>query len=479
MKRRQFLKNSLYASAGAALGAGVTFPFDAWGVECSLPDMPRTLVNLMFYGGIDSRFVFMPAPNHDEVISSAAYLAKLWAARSIIYDPAYPDYASMFAAEYDAVVDPLSGDSFGIHKSCGWLRTQFEAGRVAVVANSFCSRNRRHDQSQLNANAGDPAFNDLVYDRDGWGGRLVGALAASANTLELSHEISVFGNGTTPGQRQAQLIHAKNTRDIALPEVNPAWSVTDRRNVLTRALKSYYEARGQESHQLPYSTFFQHNEAFRAFGQEIKGRLEDCGPLPDELANLDLNSHHFEQQCRNLFDVCLVPDVLGVRAVSMRYDGWDTHNVQHDRITGNLSDVFGTNGGLAAAMGQISLLDSPSGNAADQLLFCLTSDFGRQLRANGDRGTDHGRGLYTVLIGSHLTGGFYGEMFPEREATEDANGRIPLETSGADILGQTSTERVFAQACEWMQTGTADVVFPNAGSAELEPGVSLNGLFTS
>jgi uncharacterized protein (DUF1501 family) len=479
MKRRQFLKNSLYASAGAAFGTGMTFPFGAYGMECSLPDMPRTLVNLMFYGGIDSRFVFVPAPNHDEVISSAGYLDKLWAARSIIYDSAYADYTAMFDAEYDPVVDPLSGDSFGIHKSCGWLRSQFESGRVAIIANSFCSRNRRHDQSQLNANTGDPAFDALVYDRDGWGGRLVDALAGAANTVELSHEISVFGNGTKPGERQGRVIHAKNTRDIALPEVNPDWAVTDRRNALTRALKSYYEARAQDSHQIPYSTFFQHNEAFRAFGQEVKTRLDACGPLPDELAGLNLNSNHFEQQCRNLFDVCLVPDVLGVRTISMRYDGWDTHNVQHGRITNNLADVFGTAGGLATAMAQIGLLDGPGTNAADQLLFCVTSDFGRQLRANGDRGTDHGRGLYTALIGSDLTGGVYGEMFPEREAVEDGNGKIPLETSGADILGQTSTERVFAEACEWVQPGSSGTVFPNAASAELESGVSLNSLFTA
>jgi uncharacterized protein (DUF1501 family) len=479
MKRRQLLKNALLASAGAALGPGLALPRSVYGLDCSLPDMPRTLVNLMFYGGMDSRFIFMPAPDHDVVISSAGYLDKLWAARQVIYDLAYPDYASMFAAEYDAVVDPFTGDSFGIHKSCGWLRSQFESGRAAVIANSFCSLNRRHDQSQLNANAGDPGFDDLIYDRDGWGGRLAGALSATANTVELSHEISVFGNGTTPGQRLQRVIHAKNTRDIALPDVNPDWAVTDRRNVLARALKSYYEGRSQESSDTPFSTFFQHNEAFREFGATVKSRRDACGPLPDELAGLDLISNHFEQQCRNLFDICLVPDVLNVRSVSMRYDGWDTHNNQHGRVSGNLSDVFGADGGLATAMGQIGLLDGPSGNAADQLLFCITSDFGRQLRANLDRGTDHGRGLYTLLIGSQLAGGVYGEMFPEREALEDANGKIPLETSGADILGQTSTERVFAEACEWMQPGTASAVFPNAGSSALEPGVSLDGLFTA
>ncbi len=469
MKRRHFLKNSLYASAGAALSTGMTLPATA--LACTSETLDRTLVNLMFYGGMDSRFIFMPAPNHDSAISSTGYLAQLWGdARKGLYDSAYTDYASMFATEYDLVADPFTGDQFGIHKSCGWLTSQFNLGRVAVISNSFCSRNRRHDQSQLNANAGDPGFNQLVYDRDGWGGRLVGQMPGTANTVELSHEISVFVNGPTAGQRLDSVIHARNMRDIALPNVNPDRSVTDRRNVLTRALKSYYEAQSTESHAVPYSTFFQHNQAFREFGDQVETALGACS-VPPDLAALSLNSGHFTQQCKNLYDACQVPETLKLRALSMRYDGWDTHNNQHGRISNNLSDVFGAAGGLSAAIGSMT----PS--AADQLTLCVSSDFGRQLRVNGDKGTDHGRGLYTIMIGGQLNGGVYGEMFPEREAVAGSDGKTPLQTSGADILGQTSTERVLAEACEWVQPGSAAAVFPDAATSELEPGVSLNNLF--
>ncbi len=479
MKRRDFLRNSLYASMAA--GAGLSLPLNASAACTEVVDMPRTLVNLMLYGGMDSKFLFMPAPSH----FSSNYLDKIWAARSVLYSGGYANYTEMFDNEY--LLTNHNGFEFGIFGRCEWLKAEFDAGRVAIIANSFCSQNRRHDQSQLNANAGEPVFNQLHYDRDGWGGRLIEQLPSSANTVELAHEISIFGNGTNSGDRLQQVIHAQNTRSIALP--NPdAGSVTSRRNILARALRSYYEARGAEvagQANSAHTLFFQHNAAFREFGDAVESRLNSCGPLPGSLANLDLYSNHFEQQCRNLYDVCLGlapqdPVNLNVRAVSMRYDGWDTHNNQIARIGNNLEDLFGASGGLATAMGEINILPSLSKPAKDQLVLYFSSDFGRQLRANGDAGTDHGRGIYSLLWGNDVNGGLYGEMFPEREANLDGNNKIPLETSGADVLGQTSSEKILAEVCDWMEPGSSigTNVFPNAGLAAVETPNLLDNLMS-
>jgi uncharacterized protein (DUF1501 family) len=471
MKRRDFLRNSMYASVAA--GAGIGLPLNAM-AACSAVDMDRTFVNLMLYGGMDSKFMFMPNPNH----LNGNYVDKIWAARANLYNGGYQSYSEMFNNEY--LLTSYNGFDFGIYKRCGWLKSEFDAGRVAIIANSFCSKNRRHDQSQLNANVGEPVFGELHYDRDGWGGRLVENLQGATNTVELSHEISIFGNSTTAGERLSQVIHAQDMRNIALPNYDGG-NLTTRRNILSRSLKSYYEARGTEvagQTDSPYALFFQHNTAFREFGDAVETRLGDCGALPVELSGLNLYSNHFEQQCRNLYDVCLASDVLNARTISMRYDGWDTHNSQSNRIGNNLEDLFGVSGGLSTAMTQIAALPTLNNPRSDSLVFFLSSDFGRQLRANGDNGTDHGRGLYSLLIGKDVTGGLYGEMFPEREANLDANQRIPLETSGADVLGQTSTERILSEVCDWMapNTGIGNSVFPGVSSSAIEPGVVLNGI---
>lgn len=482
MKRREFMRRTMLASALAGTGIGLAMPATTMAASCALQNRSRTLVNLMLYGGMDSRFLFMPSKNH----YSSQYLLEIWEARKGLYSNAYTSYENMFDNEYIPVVYDDGVNStmeIGIHKSCDWLAGQFEAGNVAIIANSFCSRNRRHDQSQLNANVGEPEFDQLIYDRSGWGGRLQEQQAQGMNLVELSHEISVFGNGSSQGERLDRVIHAKNMRDIALPNVDETGGSTSRRDIMARALRSYYEARGAEAGNQagsPYNIFFQHNDAFRAFGDTVASRIGACGDLPVELAGLSLNSGHFAQQCKNLYDIALMDSgSINTQILSMRYDGWDTHNNQLGRITDNLEDIFGGSGGLATAinaMGQLALDPENNTDAASKLVFNFTTDFGRQLKANGDKGTDHGRGVYTILLGNDVSGGLYGEMFPEREAWPDNNGKVPLQTSGADILGLTSTEKIQAALCEWVQPGSSSAVFPNAASAAIEDTVSLDGL---
>lgn len=476
MKRREFLARSAAAGAGLGLAAAWSWPLRALADGCEVVDLPRTLVNVMLQGGADFRFLFMPSPAHP----SPGYLDAIWSARRALYDGAYADYQQMFDNEYLAVTDPRSGLPFGIHNSAGWLASEFQAGRVAIVANAYCSRNRRHDQSILNADAGEPDLAQLQFDRDGWGGRLAEQLAGAPNVVELGSSVSVFGKGSLPGQRLARVVHAEDMRDLALAGTDQGPAVS-RRNVMARALHAWYEARGAEvpaehAPDWPYHTFFQHRDALQAFGQAVGERLAPCGELPPELAALQLSNAGFAQQCRNLYDACLVPDVLNLRVMSMSYGGWDTHDNQHAEITGNLADLLGSGGGLATALAAVEDLPWLEVPAREQLVFYFASDFGRQLRANGTAGTDHGRGTYAVLLGSRVNGGVLGEMFPEAEARAGEGGGVPLATQGADIEGRTSTERVLASACDWMQPGTGALVFPGAAASGLEAGVDTDSL---
>jgi uncharacterized protein (DUF1501 family) len=477
MKRRDFLRRSMYASLAAAASAGL--PLRAMGMECRLVDLPRTLVNFMMQGGADLRFLFMPAPNHPD----SAYLDLLWPARRVLYEDAYANYEQMFDNEYLLTSDPKSGRAFGIYRRAAWLKEQFDAGNVAVVANAYCSRNRRHDQSILNADVGEPDLEILNFDRAGWGGRLVEYLGNGANSVELGDSVSTFNKGSVRGARLEQVVHAQDMRDIALasPDGN---SPATRRNILARALRAYYDVRGQEAlaekpANWPYHLFFQHSSALRVFGEQVEARLEACRPLPDELLNLKLNSAEFAQQSRNLFDVCQVPDALNLGVLSMSYGGWDTHNNEAFEIGANLEDIFGADKGLATALNAVQALPFQEIPASSQLVFYFASDFGRQIMANGSSGTDHGRGSYSILIGEAISGGVYGEMFPAREARPDADGQVPLSTPGADIEGLSSTERILSRAADWVQPGAGAAVFPNAPLSGLEPGVEFATLFSS
>lgn len=264
---------------------------------------------------------------------------------------------------------------------------------------------------------------------------------------------------------------------MALTGIDPESPVGSDRNVLARALHSWYSARGIEVQQekppeWPFHTFFSHRDALQNFGILVQQRLDQCGDLPPELQDLVLNNESFTQQCKNLYDACQVPDVLNMRVMSMSYGGWDTHDNQYRELSENLDDLFGANGGLATVLPQISTIPYLERPAVDNLVFYFASDFGRQLLANGVAGTDHGSGTYSLLMGNAVRGGLYGEMFPAQEVNPDANNNIPLQTPGADIEGKTSTERILARASDWAQAGTSSFVFPGAATSDIEvPGL--------
>ena len=479
ISRRNFLRRAISSTLGAAVVAGTPKLLLAQDPACTVQAMPRTLVNVMLQGGADFRYLFMPAPGHPD----SNYLSLLWSARRPLYSEDYANYEQMFESEYLLSTDPASGRQFGVHNRAAWLHNQFNEGRLAIVANAYCGRSRRHDQSILNADAGEPDLALLNFDRDGWGGRLVEQLGGGANSVELGTSVSTFNKGTRQSDRLAHVLHAQDMRSLALAEADPE-APASRRSILARALRAYYEARGPETSankpdNWPYHIFFRHNASLRTFAAAVDKRLAACKPLPDELIELQLSNPDFAQQSRNLFDVCQVPSELSLGVVSMSYGGWDTHNDQVTEIGTNLTDVFGSSGGLDTALTAIESLPAAEQPAHEQLVFYFASDFGRQIIANGTAGTDHGSGTYSMLLGHSVRGGVYGEMFPERESQPDNEGLVPLQTQGADIEGLTSTDRILSHAADWVDDGLGAAVFPNSSLGGLEPGVSLSNLLAS
>lgn len=487
MNRRELIRSMALASLATG-ASSILSPVRALAATCpspplaeSYPMLDRTLVNVMLNGGADLRFLFMPFYGIDGGLD-AAHLDLMWSARQKMYALArsndYTSYQQMFDNEYLFVPADGLRPAFGIYRRCGWLHQQFLAGNVAIVANAHCSKNRRHDQSILNAEVGEPGYTQLNGDRDGWGGRLVEYIGSGANAVEIGGSISTFNKGSVEGSRLAQVVHAQDTRNISLPNTASGNS-TNQGSVVTRALKSYYAGRSPEvateqPADWPFQAFFKHNQAFRELEGLMDARLDACGGIPESLqfqgAN-NLGSNSWEQQIRNLHDTCFAADILGARTLSMSYGGWDTHGSEENRIGRNLEDIFGTDKGLDMGMREIATFDS---NASEQLAFYFASDFGRQLVTNGDFGTDHGTGTYGILMGYEVNGGVYGDMFPVTETLPESSGTIPLERHGADITGLTSTEHILGQVAEWMSAGASAAVVPDLADAPLEPGVTLD-----
>lgn len=478
MKRRQFLKSSVYASAAMGFSSAFAPRLARAAIGGGLP-FQRTLINLMLLGGADLRFLFAPDP-------TTAYAARYWEARQSIYHnnaaniTKYPTYDAVWTDLYLPLT--INGVSFGIHKNAAWLRDRLVAGNATIVANVLGSDNRRHDHSQLIVNTGDTAASQYIIDRDGWGGRLAQAIGGS-NVVAVTGDISIYCNGSDPANRNANVIHAKDTRNFGLSEGDGVAGSPN--SVLARALKNYYGPKYTESAdqpaQWPFRKFLQHEHDLRRFGNVFNARLAQDQPtqplalsaLYTALSGNTLNQTGFGLQCANVYDSFVAADLFGMRVVSAEYTGWDTHNDEKNRFEANISDLFGTGKGLDTLHQQLGAI-----GAADSVVYALNTDFGRQLRANGTNGTDHGVGNYMILIGSGLQGGVYGEMFPESEIT-GAPGTTRYDQRGADIEGKTAFERVLAPVCDWIEPGTGAQVFPGIASNTLpiEAGVDLTNLF--
>ncbi len=408
-----------------------------------------------------------------------------------------------------------NGVTFGIWRQAGWLIDMFRAGNVALVCNAVGGRNRAHDLSSLQMHQGnlESGLNDA--NRSGWGGRL--ARSAGGNAVSITNSPLPFNFGpvgSAPNYNANAidnqfLVAVQNSREIGLNETTmedeQLYRPQDR---MARALKNYYQAIQNEQIGEAYQKFRDHEQKVRLFGKLIRERLSDL-PEPDlirllrsprnednqiilidgQIANpggdgesrhILRNGWNFGAQIRNLYDVLASNDLLNVRTASMEYRGWDSHGDQRQNaanldlndpninrgIESGFKDIFGGRFGVdpsdpnALHHGFSALWESLNTIDRQKLVITIAGEFGRQIRANGDGGTDHGQGNIMFVIGDDVNGGVYGEMFQDDEVDKYDD----LELQTPDIDPKTDLDPLFARVCDWASPSSGAQVFPRTAS---------------
>ncbi|HEY2133535.1 MAG TPA: DUF1501 domain-containing protein, partial [Acetobacteraceae bacterium] len=85
----------------------------------------------------------------------------------------------------------------------------------------------------------------------------------------------------------------------------------------------------------------------------------------------------------------------GPRIAALEIGGWDTHAAQTPRLAGVLHQL---DAGLAA-------LKTGLGAEWRQTAVLVMTEFGRTVRINGTKGTDHGTGTVAFVLGGAVAGG--------------------------------------------------------------------------
>jgi len=483
MDRRTFIKNSIYASL-AAMGSTL-YPniseISANELTGVFPDNNKhALVNLVLDGGPDFRHLFVPKFDSN----NESYGFNYWTHRyrsHYLNQPTAENFNERWTNNYSQI--NYGSLSFGILNKAGWLKSQFEMGNVAIINNVITATNRNHAHALVMLESGDFDAGPHDLTRDGWGGRL--ATYGETNVISLTNQVRMFCHGPHPTNPRLnnndRVISARDTRQIALAYPDALFeniASTNSKAILTRALRSYYDGiRNVVSKSSPYYKIVDQEKALRNLGDRIMARLNSIEE-PSEITLLyegedsnKLNSSYFGKQCRNVYDAFACSDILNFRIASMEYPLWDSHKKQVDWIEPKIEDIFGQGKGFDVLFQQIQQ-DMP--DLYENLVIVVSGEFGRQLAANGDRGTDHGEGNSMLIIGKPVNGGVYGELFPQSEIQRDSLGRTKYDIANTDIQGLTSMERVFGVLCDWIQPGTGDMVFPNRQNSLVEPGVNLS-----
>ena len=141
----------------------------------------------------------------------------------------------------------------------------------------------------------------------------------------------------------------------------------------------------------------------------------------------------------------LIKADVGVEVAFAEVGGWDTHANQGGS-TGQLANRLDEFGRALAAFYQ------DLGDRMENVVVLTMSEFGRTVRQNGNRGTDHGHGTSFLVLGGPVHGGkVYGQwpglnrkqLFEERDLAVTTDYRLVLAEIAYRHLGARNLAKIF------------------------------------
>ena len=135
----------------------------------------------------------------------------------------------------------------------------------------------------------------------------------------------------------------------------------------------------------------------------------------------------------SLFQIAqLIKAGVGLEVAFTDIGGWDTH-VNQGNSRGQLANrLQDFSGGIAA-------LATDLGKRMDDVVILTMSEFGRTVRENGNRGTDHGHANAMFVIGNSVRGGKVYGRWPGLKSEQLYEGRdLALTTDFRDVFGEVA-----------------------------------------
>jgi len=396
MTRRIFLKNGSLA----LVSLGFAPAFVARAAEAAQARQ-KILITIFQRGAVDGLNMIVP---HGE----KAYYANR------------PSIAIGRPNGVDGAID-LDG-FFGLHPRMASLDPMFKRGELAIVhACGSPDETRSHFDAQDYMESGTPG---LKGTRDGWLNRYLHAKehesASPFRAVALAPQLPRTLQGTAPALAIGQLgqfgIRAGQDNDIMMSGFEAQYS---------KAADSVLGNTGKE--------------AFDAVKM-----MKDANPASYTPANgAEYPRAGFGDAMRQIAQI--IKSDLGLEVAFAELGNWD-HHANEGSSTGQIAnrlDEFA--GGIAAFARDL-------GDRMQDVMLITMSEFGRTVRENGNRGTDHGHGNAMLILGGNVKGGKVYGKWPGLDRDQLYQGRdLAITTDFRDVfaealkghLGATDVSKVF------------------------------------
>lgn len=370
MKRRTFLTRASLMSAGMLIPVGLNSCVAQTNAKAQT-ERPERLVVIFLRGAIDGLNVVIP---HQEAN----------------YYQFRPTVAIPYPQEKNGAID-LDG-FFGLHPKLKDVMPLWESKSLAFVhASGLDLTERSHFQAQDYMESGTPGVKSTA---DGWMNRLLAELPQN----RLIQALNV--GGTTPYILKGKMEIA--TLRPGRNSIKPI--ITDRDNI-NKAFGSLYS--GQD-------------DLSRAFQNGTKSRKAVLAELNQEMMSSSRGAKNVNAFVDDAAEVArLMVGNTKTQLAFMEVGGWDTH-INQTSIHNNLLPNLGK--GLATLVKGLEPI-------YDDTTIVVISEFGRTVKENGNKGTDHGRGNAMWILGGKINGGkVYGDWQGLEESILAEGRDLPVTT---------------------------------------------------
>ena len=435
MRRREFLKR------GAALG-GAAMLGDLGRIAHAVGPVNdyKALVCVFLFGGNDGNNLLIPR--------DAAGYAEYARGRGQRLALPLQDLQALNLTN-------TPGRQFALHPRMGQLAAIVNQGKAAALANvgplsaPLTRAQYRNQSAPIPPNLFSHSDQQFQWQtsitdspiRTGWGGRLLDLYLAQ-NQTPVASALSLTGRSTFLNGAQASGFSVSSSGNFGL-DFYESDTATDPMSVAFRKILTVQRPHLFEAAWL--DTISRSIVTQRLFN----GAINDAPALQTQFPNTGLGD-----QLQTAARLIAARQSLGVKrqAFFCSLGGFDTHG--EDQLADQGDNLENLSGSLAAFYNATVEL-----GVAAQVTAFTASDFGRDLPANGNGGSDHGWGNHHLIVGGAVNGAKLYGTFPTLvvDGPDDSGGGRWIPTTAIDEYG--------AAFARWfgVSRGELPALFPNIG----------------